>query len=127
MLRQSLLEYSAEIVQLFSSVKNEIANILRNFSNEGIRTIVLFGVAETAEIVYAAAKSTELVITGVVDSDVAKQGRIFNGMEIRSPEHIKEIMPDAAVITSFGRQEEIFQKLRAISGEEIKIRKLSDI
>ena len=127
MLRQSLLDYSAEIVRLYGTVKNEIANILRAFYDEGIRTIVLFGVAETAEIVYAAAKRTSLVIIGVVDSDDSKQGRIFNGLKIRSPEDIIEIRPDAVVITSFGRQEEIYQQVRTISGDGIKIRKLSDI
>lgn len=127
MLRQSLLDYSAEIVRLYGTVKNEIANILKDFYNEGIRTVVLFGVAETAEIVYAAAKRTALVIIGVVDSDDSKQGRIFNGLKIRSPEDIKEIRPDAVVITSFGRQEEIFQQVRTIAGDQIKIRKLSDI
>lgn len=127
MLRQSLLDYSAEIVRLYGSVKNEIANILKDFYNEGIRTIVLFGVAETAEIVFAAVKRTALVVIGVVDSDDSKQGRIFNGLEIRSPEDITEIRPDAVVITSFGRQEEIYQQVRAIAGNEIKIRKLSDI
>ena len=127
MLRQYLLDYSAEIVQLYGTAKNEIANILKKFYNESIRTIVLFGVAETAEIVYAAVKRTELVIIGVVDSDESKQGQIFNGLEIRPPEDIREIAPDAVVITSFGRQEEIFQQLRTIAGDEIKIIKLSDI
>ncbi len=127
MLRKSLLDYSAEIVRLYGTVKDEIANILNDFYNEGIRTIVLFGVAETAEIVYAAAKRTALVIIGVVDSDDAKQGRIFNGLKIRSPEDIGEIRPDAVVITSFGRQEEIYHQVRALAGDEIKIRKLSDI
>lgn len=127
MLRKSLLDYSAEIVRLYGTVKNEIANILNDFYIEGIRTIVLFGVAETAEIVYAAAKRTALVIIGVVDSDNTKQGRIFNGLEIRSPEDIQEIRPDAVVITSFGRQEEIYQLVRTISGDKLKIRKLSDI
>ena len=127
MLRQLLLDYSAEIVRLYGNAKDEIANILKGFYIDGIRTIVLFGVAETAEIVYAAAKRTALVIIGVVDSDPSKQGRIFNGLEIRAPEDITEIRPDAVVITSFGRQEEIFQQVRTISGKKIKIIKLSDI
>ena len=127
MLRKSLMDYSAEIVRLYGSVKNEISNILRGFYGEGIRTVVLFGVAETAEIVYAAAKQTDLVIIGVVDSDDTKQGRIFNGLEIKSPEEINKIRPDAVVITSFGRQEEIYRQVRTISGDRIKIRKLSDI
>ena len=127
MLRQYLLDYSAEIVQLYGTAKNEIANILKKFYNESIRTIVLFGVAETAEIVYAAVKRTELVIIGVVDSDESKQRQIFNGLEIRPPKDIREIAPDAVVITSFGCQEEIYQQVRNILDDNIKIRKLSDV
>ena len=127
MLRNAVLDYSAEIVRLYGNVKQEIANILNTFYEEEIRTIVLFGVAETAEIVYAAAQRTALVITGVVDSDHTKQGQLFNGMEIRMPESINEIKPDAVVITSFGRQEEIYQQVQSVSGSSIKIRKLSDI
>ena len=127
MLRQSLLDYSAEIVRLYGSAKNEVANILNGFCEEGICTVVLFGVAETAEIVHAAAKRTALTIIGVVDSDCQKQGRIFNGLKIRAPEAVREIQPDAVVITSFGRQEEIYRQVRKIAGDETKIRKLSDI
>ena len=127
MLRQSLLDYSAEIVRLYSSVKEEIANILKVFYDDGIRTIVLFGVAETAEIVYAAAKRTPLSIIGVLDSDRSKQGTFFNGLKIQSPKAIKEIKPDAVVITSFGRQEEIYQQVRNLTGDTIRIIKLSDI
>jgi len=127
MLRQSLLDYSAEIVRLYGTVKTEIANILRTFYNEGIRTIALFGVAETAEIVFAAVKRSAMTVIGVVDSDETKQGQTFNDLVIKSPEDIKEMRPDAVVITSFGRQEEIYEQVRTISGGEIKIRKLSDI
>jgi hypothetical protein len=88
---------------------------------------VLFGVVEIAEIVYAVAKRTSLLIIGVVDNDLSKQGRIFNGLEIGSPDDIQIVHPDAVVITSFGRQEEIFGQVRQIVGDKIKIIKLSEI
>ncbi len=124
MLRQSLLEYSAEIVRLYTSVKEEVSNILEQFYRDGIRTIVLFGVAETAEIVYAAAKELPISIIGVLDSDRAKQGRLFNGLKIQSPMVIKKLRPDAVVITSFGRQEEIYQQVRKLTKNSIEIKKL---
>lgn len=126
-LRRSLLSYSAEIVRLYGTVKRELANILHGFYNEGIRTVVLFGAAETAEIVHAALKETRLAMVGVVDSDPAKHGRPFNGLMIRPPESILEIAPDAVVITSFGRQEEIYGTVKKVVGEGIQIKKLSDI
>jgi predicted transcriptional regulator len=126
-LKESLLSYSAEIVQLYASVKHKISQILNGFYDEGIRTIVLFGVAETAEVVHAALKDTRLVMIGVVDSDVAKHGKPFNGLFIQSPDELKTIKPDAVVITSFARQEEILKDIKKLVGKEIKIKKLSDL
>jgi DNA-binding MarR family transcriptional regulator len=127
MLRGALLSYSAEIVQMYGTVKRELANILHGFYDEGIRTVVLFGAAETAEIVHAALKETRLAMVGVVDSDPAKHGRPFNGLMIKSPESILKIAPDAVVITSFGRQEEIYGTVKKVVGKGIQIKKLSDI
>jgi len=126
-LRESLLAYSSEIVQLYSAVKREITQILNEFYQENIRTLVLFGVAETAEVVFAAIKESQLVVIGVVDSDPAKQGKSFNGIIVQEPEKLEEINPDAVVITSFGKQEEIYECIRKLVGDKIKVKKLSDV
>ena len=126
-LRQALLHYSADIVQLYGSVKREIGRILTGFYREGIRTIVLFGAAETAEVVHLAIKETQLVMIGVVDSDVSKHNKPFNGLLIQPPAEIKQIDPDAVIITSFARQEEIFKDLKKIISKKTKIKKLTDL
>ncbi len=126
-LREHLLDYSASIVQIYIEIKQEISAILNNFCEQGISTAVLFGVAETAEVVYAAIQNTAMKIVDVVDSDILKQGKIFNGYLIKSPQHLKNIKPDAVVITSFARQEEIYRDIRQIIDRNIKIIKLSDL
>ena len=126
-LRESLLAYSSEIVRLYSAVKEEIAEILRSFYDDGIRTLVLFGVAETAEVVYAAIKESSLVVIGVIDSDPTKQGKPFNGLIVQKPETLEQIDPDAVVITSFGKQEEIHERILQLVGDKIKVKKLSDV
>lgn len=126
-LRESLLAYSSEIVQLYSAVKEEITQILGDFFEEGIRTLVLFGVAETAEVVYAAIKESALVVIGVIDSDPEKQGKPFNGLIVQEPERLEQINPDAVVITSFGKQEEIHERIRQLVGDKIRVKKLSDV
>lgn len=126
-LRESLLAYSIEIVQLYSAVKCEIAHIMKGFYKEGIRTLVLFGVAETAEVVFAAIKTTPLIVIGVVDSDPAKQGQQFNGLIVQEPQKLEEINPDAVVITSFGKQDEIHECIRGLVGDKIRVRKLTEV
>ena len=126
-LRESLLAYSSEIVQLYTAVKCEIAQIMDGFYREGIRTLVLFGVAETAEVVFAAIKNSPLIIIGVVDNDSAKQGKPFNGLIVQEPQKLEEIDPDAVVITSFGKQDEIHACIRELVNDRIKIKKLTDV
>jgi DNA-binding MarR family transcriptional regulator len=123
-LNEALLSFSIETMQLYSFVKQEIAQILQGYFKEGIRTLVLFGVAETAEVVFAAIKCTPLVVIGAVDSDRAKHGTPFNGFVIQPPENIIQIKPDAVLITSFSKQEEIHDCIRQISGDCIPVKKI---
>ncbi|MHC4558348.1 MAG: winged helix-turn-helix transcriptional regulator [Planctomycetota bacterium] len=122
-----LLSYSAEIIQLYAGAKREITKRLNHMHLEGVRTVALFGAAETAEVVYAAIKETPLTVTAAVDSDPRKQGEPFNGLTIQAPERLRQIDADAVVITSFARQEEIHECVHQISGERVKILKLSDL
>jgi len=122
-----LIAYSTEIIQLYGAAKLEVTERLNHLHSEGIKTIVLFGAAETAEVVYAALKDTPLTVKGVVDSDPAKQGTFFNGFIVQAPEDLRDINADAVVITSFARQEEIHECIRHILGEDIKVKKLSDL
>lgn len=127
LLTSSLLDYSAEIVQLYTSVKKEIVHILNGFYKEGIRNILLYGAAETAEIVYSAAKEAKLVVTGIVDNDEEKYQKPFNGFTIKSSDEIGENEFDAIVIASFGKQEEIYQDIKKITGGKVLIKRLYDL
>jgi len=121
-----ILLYSTEIIQLYGAAKRALAERLLGLHSEGIRTIALFGAAETAEVVHAALKGTPLSVVAVVDSDPSKQGKPFNGLAIQAPAALKEARPDAVVITSFAKQEEIHESILQVMGDGIKVRKLSD-
>lgn len=122
-----LLSYSSEIIQLYTSAKRELAGRLHSMQKQGIQTVILFGAAETAEVVLAAMKTTRLTLKGVVDSDPEKQGMALNGVTVQSPETLAEIQADAVLITSFGRQEEIYAYIRNVMGDRIGVFKLSDL
>jgi len=126
-LTSSLLSYSSEIIQLYSGAKREVGERLHRMYDEGIRTVVLFGAAETAEVVLAAMKQTQLTAKGVVDSDPDKQGSIFYGLPVESPDKLAQIAADAVLITSFGRQEEIHRFVQGLVGEGMQVVKLSDL
>jgi DNA-binding MarR family transcriptional regulator len=125
----SFLAYSAEIVRFYGAVKRETIKILDGFYDEGIRSVALFGAAETAEVVLSAVRETAIDVIGVVDSDVAKQGRTFHGLVIQAPQQLEAINPDAVIITSFGKQEEIYRTVSALVQEArtIQIKKLINL
>lgn len=122
-----LIDYSAEIIRLYGDAKREVAKRLSKVHLKGIRTVALFGVAETAEVVYAAIKKGPLVVKAIFDSDKRKQGQPFNGLIIQPPELLKGIDVDAVVITSFGKQKEIHAFIRQLVGERIDVVRLSDL
>jgi hypothetical protein len=122
-----LIAYSSEIVQLYGAAKHEVALRLDRLQEEGISKIALFGAAETAEVVHAALKNSPFTVVGIVDSDTKKHGKPFNGFVIQPAEILAKINVDAVVITSFARQEEIYARIRQVVGDDIKVKRLSDL
>jgi len=127
MLVSSFLAYSTEIVQFYAAAKHELGRKLNELHSEGIYNVALFGAAETCEVVLAAIKETQLRVNAIVDSEKSKQGDYFNGIIVQHPESLKQIQPDVVIITSFGRQEEIYRYLVDLVGEKLKIIKLTDL
>lgn len=124
---RNFLSFSAEIVQFYAAVRREISEMLTESYQEGMRTVVLYGASDTAEIVYSAIQKTDLVVAGVVDNDPHKIGRLFYGALIQSPSRINEIRPDALIITSFGRQNEILTALKDNVDKDIQIKVISKV
>lgn len=122
-----LIAYSSEIVQLYGAAKREVALRLDRLKEDGISKIALFGAAETAEVVHAALKDSSFRVVGIVDSDTDKHGKPFNGFVIQPAEILAQLKVDAVVITSFARQEEIHARIRQIVGDDIKVKRLSDL
>lgn len=106
---QMMGQYCAEIVRIYSSLKQSLLSKFEDLHKNGATTLALFGASETCEIVYNALKDTNFRIATVVDNDPRKQGEPFFGHIIASPEVLAHIRCDAVIITSFGKQEEIYE------------------
>ena len=126
-LMSMLIDYSTEIIQLYGAAKREVAERLNSLHSDGIHTLALFGAAETAEVVYTAIKDTPLTVIVVVDNDPKRQGKAFNGLIVQHPEVLKKIQVDAIVITSFGKQDEIFDYIEQNFEKKINVIKLTNL
>jgi DNA-binding MarR family transcriptional regulator len=119
-----LNEYITGVSDLYSTCKKEFEQRLRALYQKGFRRVVFFGAAETCEIAYQAAQHTGLEIVGIVDNDASKHGKKLGEIEVRLPECIEDLRPDAVVITALGHPDEIYQQLLPLKGKGILIKKL---
>lgn len=120
-----LISYSTDVIQLYARVKREFKRRLQEISCNGFRRAVLFGAAETGEVVLAAIKETALRVVGISDNDPAKHGKRFGDFTIIPPSQIESLKPDGIIITSFGKIDEIKESLEFLRKKGILIRSLT--
>lgn len=114
--RQMLLEeYSTELVQLYSALKNVIRSKIRQLAAQGQKRLLLFGASETCEIALSAIRDEDVRVLALIDNDSTKHGQIFNGHIISPPAIIEQLSFDAVLITSFARYKEILHQLTPLA------------
>ena len=113
--RQMFSDYSSETIRLYTNVKDFILSKLRSLERRERKRIALFGASETCEVVLSALRDTAFQVVAVVDNDVEKHGSLFHGYIISSPVVLDQVDSQAVVITSFGRQDEIYLQLQSVS------------
>jgi DNA-binding MarR family transcriptional regulator len=114
-------EYTRDIARMYSVVKTEIEKRLLRIYADGVQKVVVFGAAETGELIFSAAKSTPLTIVGWVDNDIAKHKYRFGDLQVCPPNTIESYSPDAVLIASSGKTDEIHRQLRHLSKKGINV------
>jgi len=104
-------DYSSETVRLYSTIKEFVLDKLKGLEKEGKWDLALFGASETCEVVLSALRGTCFRVKVLLDNDTRKQGQIFNGHVVSGPHVLDQVDCDAVVITSFGKQGEIFKQV----------------
>lgn len=110
--REMFSDYSSETVRLYTTIKDFVLEQLHSLGEEGKRRLALFGASETCEVVLSALRDTDFKIMALLDNDSRKQGQLFNGHVVSSPSVLDHVNCDAVVITSFGKQAEIYEQLK---------------
>lgn len=113
--RKMFLDYSSETICLYTSIKDFILDHLKGLQQRGKMRLALFGASETCEVVLSALKESAFTVVLVVDNNKSKQGTLFSGHVVSSPHVLEQVDCDAVVITSFGRQDEIYEQLEPVA------------
>lgn len=124
-----LMSYSAEIVQFYAQAKNEISKRIAALLN-GRKQLrfVLYGASETCELAMRALENfPEVEIAAIVDSLPDKQGQLFNGFTVQQPNAIAAINPDCVLITSYAKQDEIYDATKHHEKNGITVQRLTTV
>lgn len=113
--RAMFSDYSSETVRLYTTIKDFILEKLSDLKAQGKRRLGLFGASETCEVVLSALRETDFKVMILLDNDTNKQGQLFNGHVVSAPHVLDQVECDAVVITSFGKQGEIYEQLKPYS------------
>lgn len=113
--RQMFSDYSSETVRLYTTIKDFILDKLSGLKDQGKKRLALFGASETCEVVLSALRDTDFKVVLLLDNDKNKHGQIFNGHVVSAPHVLDQVDCDAVVITSFGKQDEIYEQLEPYS------------
>lgn len=84
---------------------------LKHYQNRGLR-VVIFGAAAKGSTLLNAAEIDSQLITAAVDSSNAKQNKFIpgTGIEILSPQDLRNLQPDVIVILAWNFAEEIMSQ-----------------
>lgn len=100
-------------VRYYSNLKNNINAKLFSLSQAGHRQIICYGAGEVLEVTFIILNEAdlELFVLGIVDDHKDKQGKKMFGLVVQHPQAIKELKPDAVLITSIRHRDKIMCKL----------------
>lgn len=100
-------------VRFYSALKDNISVKLSALSQDGHHRIMCYGAGEVMEVVCIILNETRynFSVLGIVDDDENKQGRSMFGLKVMPACGIKELKPDAVLITSIKYKDEIMHRL----------------
>lgn len=99
------------VLTKYRSMQEKITRRLRQIREEDVHRLVFYGAGEIMEVTLPLAQKLGLEVVGVVDDDPAKPGEERGGLEVRSPECLRQLRPDAVLITTYRHAEEIRGRL----------------
>ena len=84
----------------FWEMKKLISGRLLEMQENGVKRVVFYGVGDEMEIAYITLQGSEMKLVGILDEDVETQGIKVFGHKVVSPKEVKNLKPDAILIST---------------------------
>ncbi len=104
------LEYT---VHYYINLKKNLSEKLGFISKQGVKRAVFYGAGDVMEVAFVTSSEADIELLGIIDDDKAKQGTKKFNFTIGGPETIRDLKPDAIIITSMRYKDEILKRISA--------------
>ncbi|MGI6360070.1 MAG: winged helix-turn-helix transcriptional regulator [Acholeplasmatales bacterium] len=112
--------YLSQSQKMYDGAKEELLKFVEDIKKKGFKKILLYGAGEVAEIFLNAIKD-EIEVLAVIDDDHDKQGKKLVNKLIISRDEIVSYKYDGILISSYGHQKLINQKIKELNIPKEKI------
>ncbi len=119
-----LVTYMNELIELYNLTKINIELFVKKLIKRNYKNCVFYGAGETAKVIIKVIKDMpklDFKLMFLVDDDINKQGKKFEGYDVVSNVSIKEYDIYAIIITSCVYEKEIRDKLKNMNYPDEKI------
>ncbi|MDP1808984.1 MAG: winged helix-turn-helix transcriptional regulator [Actinomycetota bacterium] len=116
------MRWTLNTVDFYRQARRDVAERMEAIADEGIRSIVLYGISEFTEIAVIVSYEVSLEVKGLIDGNGSGRKSIL-GLPIGSDDLIDKIKPDALVVC-VAPDAAIFEKLAVYKDSGIKVYRL---
>ena len=119
-----LVTYMNELIELYNLTKINIEIFVKKLVKRNYKNCIFYGAGETAKVIVKVIKDMsklDFKLIFLVDDDINKQGKKFEGYDVVSNANIKNHDIDVIVITSCVYEKEIRNKLKNMNYPDEKI------
>lgn len=99
------------VVGELREMQRHIEERLATLKEMGMLRLVFYGSGEVMELTLPLAEAQGLEVVGLVDDDPAKHRISRGGLDVRPPDAVPSLEPDAVLITTFRHAGEIKEKM----------------
>jgi len=110
-------DYMQSSINFFKDARQRIDTVYSKMSTDGVKTLLIWGDGEIAELAYISMRGLPLELVGVVDGTQKEEG--FFGHSIYGFEDVPNLEYDAVLIASFSNKEVQKIKDMGIDGHKV--------
>jgi len=109
-----IVDFARELSGLHSAARELLRRSLIPLALDGVRTVAFYPFGETAEAAFTAMDGLGFELVAIVDDAPTKQDLRFHHLRVSPPSILRELAPDAVIVTTAVFQDRIIARLEAM-------------